>query len=100
MQMIVANLSDEQLEQIAQKAYISYARRIDVKPRLNDKGILAPSVLWGSFYMGFASGFLKRHERAVHPSTFGIIREEWFNYRFGFEIGEEEREHRGFLYGL
>lgn len=66
----------------------------------NTNRILPKHILWKASYLGFESGFLKKHSRGIDIGALGIIKEEWLDYWIGFDYGQEERERCGFLYGL
>jgi len=93
-------LSKEQLEDVTQRAFRVFAWKNRIQIHENADGSLPNHMLRNSAYLGFESGFLKRHPRGIDVGTLGIIREEWLNYWIGFDYGEEEREKCGFLYGL
>ena len=93
-------LSEKQLEEIVQRAFRVFARREEIKVPVNADGSLTKGTKWNTAYLGFESGFLRRHTRGIDIGTLGVIKEEWLNYWIGFDYGQEERERCGFLYGL
>ena len=94
------DLSEKQLEDITKRAFMVWAWKEGIPVPKNADGRLPNHMLWNAAYLGFESGFLKRHPRGIDIGTLGIIKEEWLNYWIGFDYGQEEREKCGFLYGL
>jgi len=85
-------LTETRLEEISQRAFRKVMGRRDVEVPKDFQWT------WNPFYLGFESGFLRRHDRTLDPGFSGVINEEKITYLYGFHLGETEREQSAWLY--